>query len=201
MSRRRSKGKGIFCLEGDWARDLRDRTSVKPALVLLESSNEPPVRFIHRDVGTVEEFEHYLRKWTQKAYSNYPILYLSFHGDKGGLLVGERRGGGGRVRLDRIEDLLGGRCKGRVIHFGACETLSVRSTRLESFLRRTRALAVCGYKKDVEWMKSTAFEILLLSEMQHTSFTRPGMRALAAALKREAPGLAKGLRFKLVIHP
>ena len=196
-----TRRKGIFCLEGQWEPDLRDRTSVKPALVLLESSNEPPVRYIHRDVGTVEEFEHYLRKWTQKRYSNYPVLYLSFHGLKEGLLVGDHRRERGWVGLDRLGELVQGRCQGRVIHFGSCETLSGRTSRLHSFLETTGAAAICGYRRDVEWMKSTAFEILLLSRMQVCPFTTAGMTALMKHLRKEVPGLVRNLRFKMVVPP
>ena len=54
----KSKVKGIFCLEGDWERDLRSRTSVSPELELLEKSNHPKVPYIRRDVGTVTEFDY-----------------------------------------------------------------------------------------------------------------------------------------------
>ena len=73
---------GIFCLEGDWWGSLKHskQSSVKPLLKLLNQYHSDNVPFIHRDVATRQELEHYLRKWTLKSYQRYPILYLAFHG-------------------------------------------------------------------------------------------------------------------------
>ena len=57
---------GVFCLEGEWDRDLRQRMSVEPVLELLERIRL--ARYIHRDVATITEFEYYLKKWGQKGY-------------------------------------------------------------------------------------------------------------------------------------
>lgn len=192
-------GKGVFCLEGDWGPDLRSRTSVGPVLELLEKSSYPAVPYIRRDVGTLTEFEYYLGKWTQRKYARYPVLYLGFHGLPGKLKVGYGRGAG--VDLAWLETFLAGKCKGRIIHFGSCGTLAVHGNRLRSFLARTGALAVCGYRQDVDWMLSAAFELILFYQLQYNAFTRAGMAAVKRRLLAQVPRLAKDLEFRMVIAP
>ena len=193
----RTTTKGIFCLEGDWDTDLRKRPTVGPVLTLLEDSHSPPVRFVRRDIGTRAEFEYYLKKWSQRRYARYPILYLAFHGNPGVLHLGDP--GSEPVDLDWLEERLMGRCKGRVIHFGSCGTMATHGLRLRRFLNRTGALAVCGYKTDVNWMRSTAFELILLSGFQMNAFTRSGMQAVNRRVRREAANLARGLDFRMVV--
>lgn len=191
-----SKSKGVFCLEGDWELDLRSKRSVQPVLQLLEHSGFPTVPSIRRDVGTVEELDHYLAKWHQSRYGKYPILYLAFHGDPGMLYVSGART---TVDLDWLEDRLQGRCKKSVIHFGSCATLDVHGHRLNRFLDRTGALAVCGYKAEVDWMTSAAFEILMIRAFQEFSMTRQGMAAVSRSIHRDLPELAKNLSFHMVV--
>jgi hypothetical protein len=195
----KARTKGVFCLEGDWYPDLRRPTTVGPVLDLLEKSNIPPVPSIRRDTGTVPELEYYLQKWTQQRYARYPILYLGFHGSPGELHLGS--GPGESVNLDWLEDRLAGKCKGRVIHFGSCGTLATHGNRLNRFLERTGTLAVCGYKAEVDWMLSTAFEIILLSGFQRNTLTRPGMAAVQRRVRSQAARLVRDLKFRMVIAP
>lgn len=191
--------KGVFCLEGDWDPDLRQGATVGPVLELLDRSSSPAVPYIRRDVGTFEELEYYLRKWLQRRYAPYPILYLGFHGAPGILHVGDRRRGS--VTLRWLEERLAGACKGRIIHFGSCATMAVHGNRIRSFLQRTQALAVCGYREDVDWMLSTAFELILLYQFQFNALTRAGMAAVVRRVRKGAAQLAKDLKFRMVIAP
>ena len=56
---------------------------------------------------------------------------------------------------------------------------------LKRFLSKTKALAICGYKMDVEWMKATAVELLVLSAMQDNVFNGNGINAIQKRIKRE----------------
>jgi len=191
--------KGVFCLEGDWDPDLRRYATVGPVLDLLDRSSSLAVPHIRRDVGTVEELEYYLRKWSQRRYDPYGILYLGFHGGPGILHVGDRRKG--PVTLAWLEERLAGACKGRVIHFGSCGTLAVHGNRLRSFLLRTGALAICGYREDVDWMLSCAFDLILLYQFQFNAPTRAGMAAVERRVRRGATALARDLGFRMMIAP
>ena len=192
-------GKGVFCLEGDWETDLRKPATVGPVLELLEKSHAPRVRHIRRDIGTPEEFEYYLRKWIQRRYAAYPILYLAFHGGPGEVFLSEQSSA--PIGLDWLEDRLASKCRGRVILFGSCQTMDRHGNRLRRFLEKTGALAVCGYRVEVDWMRSAAFELLLLSAFQHNTFTRQGMEAVDRRIRREASALVRDLQFRMVIGP
>lgn len=191
--------KGVFCLEtASWEPGVRDKSSVEHVLRLLETGYRVP--YLHFDVATREEFEFYLKKWAGTSFhDSHPILYLSFHGERGAIWMGERRQN--LLTLNELAELLDGSCKGRVIHFGSCSTLDVHGRELNAFLDRTRALAVCGFKTDVDWLQSVAFEMLVMGGLQEVSFTRPGMGKFERELKEAAYGLSRNLDFRIKIHP
>lgn len=153
----RKPSTGIFCLEGAWRKRLDDRDSVLPTLEMLERLQL--ATYIHRDVGTEEELYHYLAKWAQRGYSSYSVLYFAFHGVKGGIEVGR-----GTVPLNELADKLQGKAKGRIIYFGSCSVMSDHGA-VEDFQRATGAKVVCGYRKDVDWVESAAFDLLLLESL------------------------------------
>ena len=194
MAKKTDDKKGIFCLEGDW-RGVKDTTSVEPVLRLLQTTGGYKVPYVHRDIGTREEFDFYLKKWSGQSYARHPILYLGFHGKSGCILVGEGRSN--RLELMELADQLEGCCKGRVIHFGSCSTLDVNGHTLNGFLRRTGALAVLGFRKDIDWLASAAFDTLVLGYLQEVPFTAAGMQRFQERLGKNAPGLLKTLAFRI----
>ena len=111
MARKSDQKKGIFCLEESGWFGFQDKTTVEPVLRLLEEGLYG-VPYLHRDVGTREEFYFHLRKWRGRSFSRYPILYLGFHGSRGGIRVGEGRSS--NVTLAKLygDDCLGKRCGG-----------------------------------------------------------------------------------------
>jgi uncharacterized protein YecE (DUF72 family) len=148
---------GVFCLEGAWERRLDDRTSVLPSLDLLERRGH--IRYIHRDVGTEEELYHYLAKWSQRGYGSYGVLYFAFHGVKGGIKVGR-----GTVPLSDLAEKLQGTAAGRVVYFGSCSVMRDRDA-VADFQKESGAKAVVGYRKDVDWVESAAFDLMLLASL------------------------------------
>ena len=196
--RTRSRQHNVFCLEGDWSH-IRDKATIEPALELLKSNGEFAFDYIHRDVGVVAELEYYLQKWVQSGLMRYPILYLAFHGNPGRIVVGDARRRESRVTLEWLAAQLEGRCKNKLIHFGSCGTLDVHGQSLNSFLRRTEALAICGYRTNTEWFESLAFEIMLLAKLQEVDWSRRGMAAVQRWLKKQAGGMVRSLKFRLVV--
>ena len=190
--------KSVFCLEGEWTDDLRHPSSIEPILQLLRN-RDPRFAYIHRFVGTDAELRRYLTKWVLKRYATFPILYLACHGVSGSFLFSSSRRAHA-VTLDEIEECLEDKCRGRVICLGACDSLDAEGRRIERFLEKTRALAVCGYKGSVDWMKSTAFELMLLAELQASGPNVSGMRAANRRLKVEAASLVKSLGFRMVVR-
>lgn len=199
MEGKRRKSHGVFCLEGEWSYSLKRAMSVEPILALLEQLEDYRVPYIHRDVGTAEELSYYLRKWIQKRHADHPILYLAFHGEKGALLVGDGRTSTGTRTLDIFEDELRDSCTRRVMFFAGCSIVDLHGHRLNRFMRSTGALAVCGYTKRVDWLKSAAFELFLLGAIQNNALTTAGVRSVKNRIKREVPVLARDLGFRMVI--
>jgi hypothetical protein len=163
--------KGIFCLEGLWDNDLKRKSTVGPILNMLEVNGGVP--YIHQDVATVEELEFYLSRWKLARYRSFPILYLAFHGDDEALLIGKLK-----YTLDRLSITLSDSCKNSIILFASCSTLKTDVRNLKRFLRKTSALAICGYKGRVNWMHAAAFELLILSTLQETDFSGKGINAI-----------------------
>lgn len=166
--------KGIFCLEGLWETNLRKPSTVQPILAFLKQN--AGISYIYRDCGTQEEFKFYLSKFLQSRYKDYPILYLAFHGEPGKILISGKT----TCSLKDIGELLREKCKGQVVIIGSCSVLDIDKRILKSFLNSTGALAVCGYRNNVDWIRSTAFEMLLLAELQENTFDGRGVKSIVA---------------------
>jgi len=121
----------------------------------------------------------------------YPILYLAFHGDEGIIKIGDES-----YEIVKLEEMLKNQCKNCIIFFGSCSTLKSDKRNLTRFIRNTKVESICGYKTDVDWMISTAFELLVLSAMQDNVFDGRGIGAIEKRIK-ENP-LAKELEFRII---
>jgi hypothetical protein len=55
--------------------------------------------------------------------------------------------------------------------------------KVKKFLDKTQALAICGYKNEVDWVPSTAFELLVLSLMQDNEFSGRGIASIKSNLE------------------
>ena len=104
----------------------------------------------YRDVGVREELQLYLRRWTQRQYADFPILYLALHGQPGRILLGPGSSASNELDLDWFEEELHGKCHGRVIHFGSCGTLDQHGHPLNRFMKQTGVKAITGYREDVD---------------------------------------------------
>lgn len=130
----------------------------------------------------------------QKTYADYPVLYLAYHGVEDNLVLAD-----GKISLTELssEEYLGDKCKNRIVVIGSCSTLAIDKRKLKTFLKRTGALAVCGYRTDVNWVESTAFEMLLLYAMQDNEFSGRGILAIEKALNIQAKRFPE-LEFRIV---
>lgn len=190
---------GIYCLEvGEWFGSLTKKDSVEPVLQLLHDS-PLSVSYIHRDIATDGEFRYYLAKWTQSRYSSYPILYLAFHGSPGCIHVFKENGRPAELETENLLTLLRGKCNRRVIHFGGCSVLNMHGNILNRYLRESGAAAVSGYTKDVDWVKSSVFEMLYLGELQEHQLTKVSLRTIYDRVRKSAPPLCRELGFRMVV--
>lgn len=194
--------RGIFAIEtATWFSD-EDATSVRPVLQCLQSSYLR-VPFIYSNAQTKKEFRHHLNRWIDLPSSEYPILYLGYHGERNRIDLE-----GGTVTIPDLQKWLDGKCQNRVIHFASCLTVRVPEDEIISFLRETKLSAVSGYGRSVDWMESVAYDLLYLSIMQdkekgkyeHEKLTTASMKRRRTALRRRAHrDLRKHLRFKMIV--
>ena len=154
--------RGIYCIETVWY-GPDDRTSVRPALQLLEDLYGAP--YIWRDAATKDELFLYLTWWLRLEPKEYPILYLGFHGSREGKIWLETADGKkDMVNYEVLADHLDSSCTNRLVHFASCG--SFKGVDWCRFLEQTGASAVSGYQNDIGFEDSAALELLYLADLQ-----------------------------------
>jgi hypothetical protein len=185
--------KHIFCIEGNWDSSLAQPTTVRPVLELLEVN--AGVKYIYRDCSTRNELDFLLDKWRQKGYGDYKILYLAFHGEPGRIIIDNRN----TVSLDELAEKMPCRTSRRLVYFGACSVMRVDKRVIRRFIRSAGVRAACGYTTDVDWIPSTALDLIAMNELQRFSFTRPGLQAAEKSIRENTRRLAGRLGFRMVL--
>jgi hypothetical protein len=149
----------IFCIEGAWSSNLTTEESVLPLLTFVRGLTGIP--YIHRYVDTPEAFKDLVKRWPQKQYEKHSIGYFGFHGTEGTIHFRHKN----KLTLEQVAEALDGRGKGKLMYFGSCSVLNVQNERIEDFLRTSRLRAVCGYRNEVDWFESAAFDLLLFERL------------------------------------
>ena len=190
---------GIFCIEtSDWWGSYGDTSSVRPVLDLLAGGIDPKPNVVHRSVATREELRHYLGRWRRTR--RFPILWLAFHGAPGVVYLDDRGRKSHTLTLDDIATMIGPRLSERLIHLGSCSTLNIDRRRITRFLRRTGMVAATGFRRDLDWLTSSALECVILSTLLRYRLTLDGARRMERALRREATYLRRQLAFRIVLR-
>lgn len=151
--------KGIFCIEGFWDDDFRALPTVRPILDIIEKHDNIPN--IYCTAGTRQELSFLLKKFVSRKYINFPILYIASHGTKRSLLLTSETS----ISLEYIAKTLKDKCRNKVLVFANCSIFKSED-KLDMILQETGALAACGYRINVDWVPATAFELLILNEVQ-----------------------------------
>lgn len=187
MRRAETYEKHIYCLEGNWNRNPRSLQSVRPILEILKTSSK--VKYIYRKCQTKEDFFQSLNDFTKKRYANYSILYIAFHGRSNRIFMGKEY-----VTLKNIADTLEGKLSGKIVHFGSCSTLRTSEANIADFINRTGCLCISGYKRNVDYIGSTAFELLYFEMLQrYCSYNRA-----RSAIIKNYPTLSEILEFTML---
>ena len=180
---------GVFCIE-NWSGDLRSTESVRDLLEFLDRHGA--ARTVHQRVSTTRELGHYLSRFASQ--SSYRVAHLALHGGPGGVYVGSARMNLETLirwstlqeapRLDPagepenwVVDL-----RGKVLYLGSCASLQISKPRLQELRRTTGAVAVCGYRRRVDWLEAAGFEVLLLSSL--AAATSGQRHRVAEAIRR-----------------
>ena len=175
--------KNIACLESFWDDDIENRLTVTPILELLSRRNG--IKFTLLTCNTKEEFEHNLTLLRKRK--GYGILYLAFHGKPGRIVLD-----GISVDIETLAKLMGKGFNNWVVYFGSCATIDVKQDRILNFMNLTGTSMVMGYDRYVDWLTSTATDLLLLGRLQ---FYRD-MRKCWRTFRKKYRGMAEiiGLR-------
>jgi hypothetical protein len=188
--------KNIYCLEGLWNDyNLKDKSSVMPLLEFISKSNS--CDFIYHDCATKDELDFFLRKWAQKSLSDkFPILYLACHGEQEKIFLNRKD----FVTLNEIAEILKDQCYGKVFYFGSCSTLKIDKRKIQSFLTKTNAIAAIGYQVDVDWMISSACDLLVFEALQDDMLDSKGIVKIRDKIFKDYGNLPKQLNLRMVIN-
>jgi hypothetical protein len=179
--------KDIFCLEGDWEKDLRLKKSIKSTLDYLQDCFS--IQNIHRNCAVREQFIKYLKDSMLKKYSRYSILYLAFHGDPNSILFGKDS-----ITLNEIAEICENKLYNKIVHFGSCNSLDLDKRKLKNFIQKTGALCISGYTRKIEFNPSTVLDILYFEMLQDNK----DVRSIERKLKKEYMGLIRSTGFRIL---
>ncbi|MCA8998948.1 MAG: hypothetical protein KDA80_18255, partial [Planctomycetaceae bacterium] len=88
----------------------------------------------------------------------------------------------------------------RIIVISSCGTMQIDERKLQTFLRTTGALAICGYREYVDMLRSAAFELLLFDVLLSYSLTLQGVEAMKRKVEKVDRKLCRELGFRMVVR-
>lgn len=186
MGNTENKIRHIYCIEGNWNKHPHSNQSIKPILDLLFTFSK--IKYIYKKCITKRDFIKGLQSFTQKRYSNYTVLYIAYHGHKNRICFGNEY-----ITLKEIANVLESKLNGKIVHFGSCSTLNTTEKNITDFITRTGCSFISGYQKDVEYIDSSAFELLYFEIIQrYDSFKK-----IKSNMAKRYPILIENLRFTL----
>jgi hypothetical protein len=149
--------KHVVCLESFWTYNVEDRLSVGPLLELLGKTNG--TRSVLLTCSTIDELKFNLK--IAKHMKGFRILYLAFHGYPGGIHLPDLR-----IDLKTLASIMEKGFRNWVIFFDSCLTMKVTKDTILDFITTTEVKMVIGYKREVNWLDSTAMDLLILNWLQ-----------------------------------
>lgn len=181
--------KHIFCLEGDWNENLKQKSSILPALELLKLNAN--IDSIYKTCGSKTEFYTRLDQIlsNKTKYGKYQIIYLAFHGFHSGIQISPNE----EITLEELATQFEGRLEGKILHFGSCSTLKTNEDSIYDFLEKTNALAISGYQKDIDFISSTVVDVLFFELCQNFKLTK----AIEDNMEKLYGELCNQLQFKI----
>jgi hypothetical protein len=173
--------RNIACVESMWNGHIENKLNVLPTLELISKTMES--KFSHLTCNTREELQYNLNLLCKR---NYGVLYFAFHGSPGRIHLHRDR-----VKLPELAGMMNHRFTNWIIHFGTCSTLR-KPTAVRDFVEQTQVAMVTGFTRDVDWIESSCFELLLFKAF-HT-FKSP--RVVIRHLQQKYPDLVESTGFK-----
>lgn len=168
-----------------WDRRIEDRLNVRPTLELISKTQD--AKFSHMTCNTREELRFNLGLLCRRSYG---VLYFAFHGSPGKIHL--RRD---KVTLTELAGMMNARFANWIIHFGTCSTLR-KPSEVNYFVEKTRVSLVTGFTRDVDWIESSAFELLLFKAFH--IYKSP--KVICRHLVTKYPELSEATGFRFFPH-
>ncbi|EDM44960.1 hypothetical protein SCB49_02529 [unidentified eubacterium SCB49] len=182
-----NKDNHIFAIEGEWETKLDKELTIKSTLTLLQEVCD--IDSIFRKTNTVESLLSYLDISRNASYKKYGTVVIASHGTKNDLELSSNE-------IITIEEL-GEHCKdyfeNKIVHFSSCGVME-NDKKIKYFKNITKAKSVSGFTKNVNFLESSVFDILLLQKLYE--FKRPG--DVNNHLEKNYNSLYENLGFKMI---
>jgi hypothetical protein len=149
---------GVLCLETYYSSDPADRSTVRGLLEVLETNSD--ISIVHRHVADRPDFEWYMENYWGRD-PRYDVLYIASHGGAGGIMDENEN----KMSTKWLGNRLADSCSGRVVYLSSCSTLDLSNPQLAHFVEVTRASAVAGYAKDVDWLEGAQMDLIALGAL------------------------------------
>lgn len=161
--------KKLFCIESDWDCKPTKEITILPLLQCIKGVY-PEFEYIFRTANTEEELKYCLKKFKsiRKCSTDFYTIVFCGHGKTGKLYIGDERNSI-ELTLKKLAEL----ClsidsqlfSGQHVHFDSCSILRTTNDRLNHFLQATGAIAISGFSKRVDFIKSYALEMILFQSL------------------------------------
>ena len=182
--------KSILVLEAPWDSDSLKSKSVGP--MIREFAAVRGIKAFHQTFFDKASFEHWIKAYDEEVIAGPKLLYIACHGGNGQLA-------GLSKHLNRTSIQTAVRAARNIsfVHFGSCLFGSEKNLR-ELLDSAPHLRWVAGYDKEVDWVDSTLFDILLWSriESRDEDTHRKKTHTLASELIDQVKGLADQLGFR-----
>lgn len=185
--------KSIMVLEVPWDRNAVDSISVWP--FVSEFARACKTRAYYRTFSDSPSFRHWVERFDKERLpggKGGKLLYVAAHGDKG-RIAGLRK----RINCRTIVNSCAAAKSIGFVHFGSC--FFGNEQNLDLLLKSAKKLVwVAGYEKDVDWVDSTLFDLMLWGRIKMRDSASKGkqFQTIAEEFCEELEGLAVNLGFR-----
>jgi len=187
--------KKIFVLESSWdSNNALEHHSVMP--IINELSKQRNIKAYHQVFTDAKSFRHWVDCINRNSTSG-SLLYVAAHGNKGSL-----SGVNGGINRSTVVNSIAKAKNIGFVHFGSCLFGNIEN--LELIMKKSRHLSwVAGYRKSVDWVDSSLFDIFLWSRISHVGRLNAGQNLKTHTIVKEiigqqVNGMVKELGFNFV---
>lgn len=153
------------------------------------------VKYIFRTANTVAEFKYCLKKLKQinKANDDFCVLFLCGHGEPGKIHFGEDS-----LSLEQLAEasmqIKENLFSGHLIQFDSCSVVKGTENRIKKFMKLTGASYVTGFRDDVDFIESLAFEMIFIDFLSNHKNIEEAIKDFSAVHS----SLCEKLKFRII---